>query len=600
MILKVKSNILDTVTKKPSEPVVKESQRLTFDKVLKQLKDIDSLLHNTNCTSRLLNESYAINKHIGYYDEIRDGIIFVKDCITGELIRKDNSVLTDEGNFISKNSDAIFKFSEEDKKDIFALKVFGMENTDVTERFKNMYIKNTEYAYFYEKVDLDKCKIIIDAVTFKDCFNEVFYQNNRDIQTIKSNKVLERLLFSRRYFNISFRDINTHDYNNIYVTDCSRFALVENQSRTSFKWNYLPETNLNSLSKLEVYNVPVYEQKELCVLNTVPVRSFTYNNEGKRMDHFSKVTDYKTCFMVTPEEKLRFEQVDKDDKNPLHRPIYMGIELEVVPRRFICDRYKGYQDVIRTIANTPMQDHVIMTRDGSLGDNGIEIVTVPATLAYHRKMFTENFFSNKNILSSIMANPLCGLHVHVSKNVLTTAKWGQVMFFVNDLANAKFMQDVSTRAPNSYCRREDSRRGPLMIKRACSNQNIRNGLSRLDQEKSDARYVILNTQNAHTMEFRCFKSTIDKNNFFHKLEFVEALVQFVRQASLKETTLEKFIDFVLDINTKKSYPHLIRWLASKNYIGHTYKRVKATNRLVHSYSGNLLKDKKIGETSTCV
>jgi hypothetical protein len=57
-------------------------------------------------------------------------------------------------------------------------------------------------------------------------------------------------------------------------------------------------------------------------------------------------------------------------------------------------------------------------------------------------------------------------------------------------------------------------------------------------------------------------------------------------------TVYDYVEFILDKATKKDYPNVVRWLASKNYIGHLRKKGKdpktglVVNKLLHVYSEN--------------
>ncbi len=72
-------------------------------------------------------------------------------------------------------------------------------------------------------------------------------------------------------------------------------------------------------------------------------------------------------------------------------PIYLGLEIEAVMKA--PHQHKpGLAKFVSDLAASPVGDHMIAKSDGSIGANGLELVTIPATLAYHKKFLDEHFF----------------------------------------------------------------------------------------------------------------------------------------------------------------------------------------------------------------
>jgi hypothetical protein len=370
----------------------------------------------------------------------------------------------------------------------------------------------------------------------------------------------------------------------------------------------------------------------------------TQNSDGILLNHSTKVNELKISYKMTPEEKIRFDQWDKEHKErvkefkdnavqnqkdyekeyaawsksiqsgqlseepkPLqppkkpssHEPVFLGLELEVVARG--TERTSaGLVTIIASIADSPFGDHCIVKADGSIGTYGMEIVTIPATLAYHKKFMDDNFFKPPySFHKRVTATDQCGIHVHISKNALTPLDLGKLITFVNSLTTRAFIDLMAGRTQNNYCQKQAA--GTLSIKgipifkglvsRACQKGRIKEGLSKRRIE-SASHYDAINIQNANTIEIRIFKSSNDKNNIMRKLEFCDSLVKFVRcHAPLQMTTYD-YVEFLLRKENKKEYPNVVRWLASKNFIEHTRKKAKdpktgeVINKLLHVYSTN--------------
>ena len=356
----------------------------------------------------------------------------------------------------------------------------------------------------------------------------------------------------------------------------------------------------------------------------------TANNEGQLLSHTTRVNDVKISYLALPHEKIQFDAWDKEfqeekkawkernlvlDKNtPMpvkassKEPIYLGMELEVVMKG-LQRSGDGQKAFIRDIAQSTFGDHCISKSDGSIGDYGVEVVTVPATLAYHKKVFEETFFALPNAFHKrFMATDRCGIHVHVSKNSITAFKLGQLMAFINSSKNASFINDIAGRGPNHYCARQTNPglnahgvdiSAKVGIKACEMHQVTEKGVQRMAAKGLAFRrlehlshYDSVNVQNAHTFEIRIFKSSSDKNRIFRILEFCESLTKFVRNHAPAQMTVYDYVEFILDKATKKDYPNVVRWLASKNYIGHLRKKGKdpktglVVNKLLHVYSEN--------------
>jgi hypothetical protein len=321
----------------------------------------------------------------------------------------------------------------------------------------------------------------------------------------------------------------------------------------------------------------------------------TDNNRGRLLSYSSKVEHAKQSFMLTDGERAFQDQLRKSKKPDQAdtRPIFMGVELEFVARGEGRSD-EGLSKLISKIANSKFGDHAIMKSDASIGSYGLEIVTVPATLEYHRQMFIENFFSKDNSFHrDLMSTERCGLHVHISKNVFTPITLGKFIAFINSPSNANFMDKMSGRPPNTYCKRVavkgKNAKGvdvsAVIAKKVCE---VRNGkIGRIAHRHMDYdRREAVNLNNTHTIELRMFKATNDKNNFLRKLEFCESLVKFVREHSLQQMTVYDYVNFILRGDNKKVYSRVLLWLATKGYVDHEIRKVKDTGRIVNIYSKN--------------
>ncbi len=279
------------------------------------------------------------------------------------------------------------------------------------------------------------------------------------------------------------------------------------------------------------------------------------------------------------------------------KTLFMGIEIELTLK----DPYRTdfcFSDTIQTIANSSFGNHVILKSDSSIGHYGMEIVTIPATLGYHKQMFAELFSKESTIMRKLKATSLCGIHVHISKNALTLLEIGKLITFINAHTNDSFIEKMANRELNHFCsymtlRGVNSKGVDLSAKyavKACVDFKPKMGMCYSLRDRAN-RYVSVNLQNANTIEIRIFKSSSDKNNILRKLEFCESLVMFVRQHSMQQMSVAHYVKFILAPNNKNAYPHLVKWLAAAGYIQHTRKMItyrdgenNKRRKLVHNYT----------------
>lgn len=626
-----------------------------FADVVKQFALPDSKIRTHNSVHSLCSANFNSHPaiHRGYYDELVDGVLFVKDVVTGELIRKDASILLTNGLFIgNKSKNLRSKLSSTEVKTLQKANAGDQPSIDY---FKNLYMYNSRYGN-YSPIDISKLKPHIDFGTLATLFR-AGWNYHAEKERITQDQ---------------FEDITEFD-KDLFVTNFKNFLISVSRAYFTYTACYPEEKNFSSnyyiipensavlggtvincgfnlqheLDKAEEAFIKIgiplnydsrirflTDRQDASVVN-VPFDNFpfnfnvfvkqniilktskkTLNNEGRILAHDAKVDASKAPFKMLDIEEAYFNackedykaaltkfKKDKKGKKPtLHpslEPIFLGVELEYICRNAEHSE-AGMASIIKDIANSKFGDHAIVKFDSSMGRPpavyGMEIVTVPATLAYHKKMFTENFFSAEQAFHKrVKTSELCGMHVHISKKSFTPLDLGKFMDFINSTENKAFVEAMSGRGHNIYAVKV-----PLpprnkfglsvaakIVKTACSGGVIKRGLDTQDRGRNnETRRVAVNVDNKHTIEVRIFKSSNDKNNVIRKLEFCESLVKFVRTHSTQQMTVYDYINFILDARNKGEYKHLVMFLASKNYIGHERKRVAGKSRLIHVYSTN--------------
>jgi hypothetical protein len=222
-----------------------------------------------------------------------------------------------------------------------------------------------------------------------------------------------------------------------------------------------------------------------------------------------------------------------------------GIEIELEPR----GSFKQV-DLMRALGGT--EDHrTIVKSDGSL-QNGVELVSLPATLAGH----SDGYWSKRLRPLAAMAKAgagttNCGIHVHCNLSNISTLTLGKMLVLVNSPANAPFIERIAQRAGSYYAR-------PFPKKLA-------DGAATFAPE---GRYQALNVTR-NTVEFRIFRSSIRADRVLKCLEACDAIIAYCEATSIdsigRDTATatgsgEAITRFIMD--RRHLWPHLAEFLTA--------------------------------------
>lgn len=239
------------------------------------------------------------------------------------------------------------------------------------------------------------------------------------------------------------------------------------------------------------------------------------------------------------------------------KPLWLGVELEVHPGA--ASNYIQSKAVRRA----QQIDFAICKDDGSLKEDGFEIVTVPGSLRWYQETVKPWLQSSAGWYEGWNHRD-CGMHVHVGKKELSPLTQGKLLVFMHDESNQPFLDHIAGRAAGQYCYRGDGKKKIPDYRR----------------EHTIGRYQGLNfrTRGYATIEFRIFRSNAAPHGFMRNVEFVHALVSWCRGASMRDVTEAQrglkgakgitghrnLIDYVA--RNRAAYPSLVRWLEDQQYL----------------------------------
>lgn len=272
-------------------------------------------------------------------------------------------------------------------------------------------------------------------------------------------------------------------------------------------------------------------------------------------NYVADVLPYNTnaLWRLTPRSCIT-ENVKVFDKDKVYAPVpYLGIELEV-ERNTDCPQY-----ITQNVYDSLGRDFIIMKQDSSLGGKlPFEIVTCPATLAYHKERW-HNFMNNMELKKNLLSykNGTCGMHVHISRDSFTGLHLAKFLHFFNKPENLHFLERLAGRG-NSHHAIVDKATGTVSQDIVKRSKIIKRAPSRNEHHNN------VNTGNKSTIEVRIFRGNLAKGHFFKNLEFVHALWLYTKDAAFGELDYKYFIMWLFKSNSSKIYGNLMQWLIASS------------------------------------
>lgn len=286
-----------------------------------------------------------------------------------------------------------------------------------------------------------------------------------------------------------------------------------------------------------------------------------YHNEEDGCPHYNNMpaeTIYGYSQDVRSVIPRMFHTASDKPKNGNY--LRYGLELEVL----IKDNVE-FNHAAR-MTGEAIRGHAIMKRDSSIGDNGFEIVTAPATLEYHRKVLWNKWFTNQDRNGATAASltrswntACCGLHVHITRAALDAMQLSKLLYFYHDERNGQFLSHIAGRTVGRdarYCKTGTKRLGT----------NTPNNC----QDHHEA-ITISRRNNGKTAEVRIFRGNATKHGIMRCLEFVDATVHWCSVASASQLNYRYFLQWFDAPTVRSRYPELWRYLIQRGYIRTEHK-----------------------------
>lgn len=196
----------------------------------------------------------------------------------------------------------------------------------------------------------------------------------------------------------------------------------------------------------------------------------------------------------------------------LNDRVFFGFENEI---NYIEDNYEMARD---TILKSYPSNILYAKRDSSIAGSGFEVVSHPMSIEFFNALDLEPMFRVK----PRERDTSCGLHVHISRTSFDgQAHLFKLTEFINN--NRSFTKKVAGRDFNSYAREYQDK-----ISKAVKGTGYRE------------RYHAVNLTNKKTVEIRIFKSARNEFQLRYRIEFVSAVIEYTRSASIQTLSDSNF------------------------------------------------------------
>lgn len=250
---------------------------------------------------------------------------------------------------------------------------------------------------------------------------------------------------------------------------------------------------------------------------------FVWNDDADSRTHVDY--EYKPEIIAGYHSSKKNQYCQPDDWTSANKR-YIGVELEVEA----VDKSESASKINDVINSGVVGRNAFFENDGSL-NNGFEIISQPMSLPAQRSLWA--WLKDRKLVKGLKSHntTTCGLHVHVSKQHLTSLQIAKIVSFVNNPENEGLITSIARRygqAATGYCRIKDK--------------------SKLGKaHQSSDRYEAVNVTPRHTIEFRIFKGSLKYESVISAIEFANAMVEFTKAYSgygCRDLTSDSFLEFI--------------------------------------------------------
>jgi len=188
----------------------------------------------------------------------------------------------------------------------------------------------------------------------------------------------------------------------------------------------------------------------------------------------------------------------------------------------------------------------ILCADSSLGSNGVEMITLPYTLADHKSdkyvQWTAILGELRKVAQSGQNTRQCGMHIHINRRALSSLQLGKMLVAVNAPEMQQLIVTIAQRSEAQYCHR--------YVKKVADGGKL---------IRDEAHGALSTSKNKGTAELRIFRGNLRYERVMKNLEFAEALCIYALEQSIQKMhDPAAMVEWIYD--NKGLYPHLVKFI----------------------------------------
>jgi hypothetical protein len=209
-------------------------------------------------------------------------------------------------------------------------------------------------------------------------------------------------------------------------------------------------------------------------------------------------------------------------------------------------------------------DRAYCMHDGSLND-GFEIATMPMSLEYHtdiKQRYVDAFYAASKLGYKSHDTSTCGIHIHLDRAFFGRDRRTQnLKATYMALIIERNWADIVKFSRRSYNRMDQWARNKKLSGDVYHSDTEDDVIDKFGNKYDDGdKYVMLNTNHAHTYELRLFRGTLKPTTYFATLQFVDNLARVVQDcpslAKAQQITFNDIINY-------KRYDELVAYVESR-------------------------------------
>lgn len=346
------------------------------------------------------------------------------------------------------------------------------------------------------------------------------------------------------------------------LADCGHYSTLDDM-RTVHTSRYNVDEWCESCAE-ENARIPMDDDENLWATERLHFHSdeewYTYEEDTSDDDHDSDIR-YDSPSVIQSYSSNVLRSTEARGLTTRFGDFTMGIELEMTSGRDI--KVGAARRVLAALGT----DYCIIKNDGSLPDNGFEVVTAPRLMAEHIEKFTA--WTPDSQWRAWDAGS-CGMHVHIDSRAFTALTLGKLLMFFNKEDNGALIRRIAGRHPNVDIQARDYA--------ALESQSTLTDPNKALKGKHPSRYRIVNTTNLrhdelmrlgvneatynsdaryNTIEIRIFRASLKRSRLLAQIEFANAVVFFCRETSYRDLNEACFLKWLG--KTAWRYPNLADW-----------------------------------------